>query len=366
MRSVLLLILCWFLQTVAPAYATDEDAKACVQVTSESMRRGGEGDFAGALELANEALHGACSRLPATSMGRGFVLMAVGTAKMELKDWAGAEAALTAGLANYEKTLDPKDELLALAQNDVGAFYGRTGRYAKAKRLLTRAIALYQEIGDESLDINLARSYKNLAVVEHAQDDFEAAAAAMEKALPFAEKHWGTEHRETFDTALLHGLYLLDNGKCVRAKRELESTLARGEKAYGLTDPLVGEALRYLGKANMKLGNLDAAEGVLHRAVAIANKHAKDDPAGLSNSLAFMGWLKLVQRNYSDANTLLKQVLAIDEATYGPDDPELVSTLDRLAEVCTKQGDRKCVATYEARARRIKVSMQTSKRESND
>lgn len=359
-------MLCWFLRgALAPAYAADEDVKACIQVTTESMRRYGERDFAGALQLANQALEGACSRLPAANMARGFALMALGTAKMELNDRAGAEAALTAGLANYEKTLEPKDQLLALALNDVGAFYSRTGRHAKGKRLLTRAITMYHEIGDESLDVNLARSYKNLSIVEHAQEDFDAAAAAIENALPFAEKHWGAAHRETFEIAVLHGLYLLDNGNCVRAKRELESTLVRGEAAYGLTDPLVGQALRYLGKANMKLGNLDAAEGALHRSLAIANKHAKDDPAALSYSLAFMGWVKLLKRNYSDANTLLKRLLAIDEATYGSDHPELVSTLDRLAEVCTKQGDRECVAKYESRARRIKASMQTGKEESD-
>jgi tetratricopeptide (TPR) repeat protein len=354
-RIRLLLATLWLsLLLSAPLHAKDEDSKTCIQTTTESMRRRGEGDFVGALKLANQAIEGACSRLPATNVALGFALLAVGTAKMELRDWTGAETALTAGLANYEKNLGAKDELTAGALNDVGAFYTRVGHYAKARELLLRAIAMYQEIGDKTLDVGLAQAYDNLANSEFALDHYTEAEQAQRKSLQLRAKVLGSEDRKTIESLLSLGHALREQCKYVAAKREFELALARSEKAFGPNDPLTGDALNGIGAAQFALGHVDQAETLVLRSLAIVEKSSSPDPIDRASRLHNLGLIAYTRNQHAKAETLLLEALAINENAFGIEHPELLKVLGDLVKVNQKLNKPERTAMFEARVQQIK------------
>jgi tetratricopeptide (TPR) repeat protein len=350
-----LLVSLWLglLLTTSP-HAKEEDATSCTRAVITALHRRNDGDLAGAQKLANQALDGPCAGVSPNHPALGHALLVVGAAKMELRDWAGAETALAAALVNFERALGPKHRVMAGALNDVGAFYERMGRYEKARELLMRAIAIYQEIDDKTLDVGIAQSYHNLANVESSLDHSAEAEQAERKSLQLREKVLGPADRNTIKSLLSLGYALSEQGKCTAAKREFELALARSEKAFGPNDPLTGDALNGIGMAQLALGHIDEAEKFFQRSLAIAEESPSLDPKDRASRLHNLGSVEYARHRYAEAESQVLKALTIFEKAFGTEHPELLKALDDLVKVNQKLNKPERAAMFEARAQQIK------------
>ncbi len=123
---------------------------------------------------------------------RGF-----GRRKQDLEEAAALEKQLRAAVKEAE-AFGSEDLRLAIPLSDLGVFYYRAGKYARAEKLHKRALAIRERVlGPTHADV--ARSLTNLAALYYAQGRYVATEPLLKRALGIVEELRGPEHAEFAD-----------------------------------------------------------------------------------------------------------------------------------------------------------------------
>lgn len=78
-------------------------------------------------------------------------------------------------------------------------------------------------------------------------------------------------------------------------------------------------------------GNFRRSEELYHQAIDLCQKQAENDPLKAAPSLNSLAVLLIHQRRYTEAEPLLRRLLAIVEKGLGKDHPEYATCLENLA-----------------------------------
>lgn len=97
-------------------------------------------------------------------------------------------------------------------------------------------------------------------------------------------------------------------------------------------------------------GALDEAAASAERYVARARETKGDESPEYASALSWLAFVNEQQRQQAKAEDLLKQALAIREATYGPNHPLVAASLTNLARLYRRQGRTQDASDLEARA----------------
>ncbi len=108
--------------------------------------------------------------------------------------------------------------------------------------------------------------------------------------------------------------------------------VSRSADAEGLAEP-TARLMNDVGLYRKSRGQFDAAELLYHRALAIDEaSYGPDNPAVATDLNNLAGLLSATNR-LAEAEPLYRRALAIDEASYGPDHPTVARDLNNLAEL---------------------------------
>ncbi len=146
------------------------------------------------------------------------------------------------------------------------------------------------------------------------------------------------------------GEIVTSKGDFVRAQGMLDRALALAESSRGPDDPAVAEALVNLAALNSYRGEVAAAKPLLVRAVAILEPRVGEDPASLANAVMS---LAAVLRNEGDlAGAIAHTQRAIDLFTAAdPEGQGLLVAMQNLAVMYLDRGD------YAESERRVREAM---------
>ncbi len=119
------------------------------------------------------------------------------------------------------------------------------------------------------------------------------------------------------------------------------SLLKRGEtEAEGLHDDpqLQSDMFSTLGEVYQRLGQLDHADRLLNRSLEERRQHFGEGAKEYAESLVSLGLLRRDQGRHKEAETTLREALALQRSTLSPADPALEHTTWALASVLALRG----------------------------
>jgi tetratricopeptide (TPR) repeat protein len=253
--------------------------------------------------------------------------------------------------------LDPVGECYQLSAaslgSKIGLYFMKIARYASARPLLERALAVREKVlGPEHPDT--AQSLHSLGALLHDQGDLASARPLAERALAIWEKVLGPEHPNTA-TSLNHlALVLRDQGDLASARPLLERALAIREKVLGPEHPDTAVSLDNLAVLLREQGDLAAARPLYERALPIWEKVLGSEHPHTAISLNNLASLLQEQVDPAAARPLLERALAISEKALGPEHPSTARYLNHLASLLTAQGDLEAAQPLLERARAMR------------
>jgi len=157
---------------------------------------------------------------------------------------------------------------------------------------------------------------------------------------------------EEADRAYRRGVSLLEAGKLEEAAREFEKVLEHAERAFGPDDPRLAVDLNNLGEVYRRMGRLDRASDLLHRAIRLDEAAGGRGPA-LATSLNNLGLVRHAEGRLGAAADLYRRALSLLENSLGPDHPDTARVLNNLAQVELERGDTRSALALQERAVRI-------------
>jgi serine/threonine protein kinase/tetratricopeptide (TPR) repeat protein len=122
-------------------------------------------------------------------------------------------------------------------------------------------------------------------------------------------------------------------GKYAEARVLLEDVLRTRERLLGPDDVLLGETLTSLGELTRDRGELDVADEYLARARRIRERALGPLHADVATTLSMTAALRLRQTRIAEAESLYRQVLAVDAVVRTADDPRTLRDMRGLAAV---------------------------------
>jgi tetratricopeptide (TPR) repeat protein len=265
------------------------------------------------------------------------------------------------------------------ALNTQGAQLIAQGRYAEAKPVHERALELAQGLAGEGEDAGLLEH--NLANIEHALGNFQAAKAGFERALRLKQKFFGASHLETANTLSAMGALRLQEGSTEAALLDFEAVLAIRSASQDDAHPAVNQAqclfaaaLRDLGRrkeslallqqavarlqatyaadafelatpygalgaAYLALDKLDLAEPLLLQGLRLKQRYLGPAHDGLLWTLLSLGRLESLRDELPSARAWFEQAAELAEAVLGPNHPDVAAALASLVDVLEREGE---------------------------
>src|SRR5208283_1560796 len=184
---------------------------------------------------------------------------------------------------------------------------------------------------------NAPKSADKQAAQENPKANLEAVAKQFglsPEDLDKAIKAWGAKTTDPYEAGLA-ALYARNYDKATTdlqtSLSQREEKLASDQKAVAADQKQVADAAFFLGQSLYGQGKYRESAAAYQRCLQIR----PDDAAVLNNtavSLTFTG-------DYSGAEPLYRQALAIDEKALGPNHPDVATNLNNLAELLQAKGD---------------------------
>ncbi|AUX30296.1 MULTISPECIES: hypothetical protein [Sorangium] len=238
---------------------------------------------------------------------RGTVLLSLGRLWKIEGSFKSARQVFEDALSLFREHKSRKNE--AAAHEALGELSLSRSEPLRAREAYEEAVPLYHELGDRLGELRalarLADVHASMNALAHAGDTYDA---AVELARDLGNRSW--EASLLFKRAGVRDR----SGDREGALREYEEAL----HVYEETGDLAAQARTIKALADVEL-RLEGHPGSLEKAarwyeLAVARGREADDPAGLGESLCFLGLIRYLQGRTDDAKVALAEALAIARA----------------------------------------------------
>jgi tetratricopeptide (TPR) repeat protein len=205
--------------------------------------------------LADTVLTTDCANL-------GIELLAAGVPDNanDIANWDTYKALAPHALAVLRfEPVEEHGQLSAVAlSSKIGVYFIRIARYAAARPLLERALAVYEKVGGAEHP-DTATCLTNLARLLQAEGDFVAARPLYQRGLAIREKVLGPEHPHTSQSLNNLATVLHSEGDLAAAQPLYQRALAIDEKVLGAEHPDTATGLNNLAFLLQAQGDRTAA-----------------------------------------------------------------------------------------------------------
>lgn len=363
-----------------------------------------KGDYAQGEALAKQAVQAGIAGFGPQDPNVAASYSSLGAVQLKNSNLGEAENNFKLALGIYEKRFGPEHEFVGATLNNLALVLERQGNFRDAELLLRRALAIKEKKqGKDNPDTavtlaNLARvldrqgksgqlgptaaapaapaaaptakpaapgpaaSAESTRLVAQAQQaqaqgDFSQAEALHRRALAIHERELGPEHPTTLATLTNLGNVMMLQGKFKDAEALFRRVLASREKVLGPEHPDTAVSLNNVANALAEQAKADTvrtrtaarsgtlsgeqtteAETLYRRALAIQEKHFGPDHPSVAATLNNLAAQLANRGRYADAEPMHKRAIAIAEKSLGPAHPDTASMLTGYAITLDRQG----------------------------
>jgi len=200
------------------------------------------------------------------------------------------------------------------SMNNLAVLYGKEGKFAEAEPLMTNALAVRIRVLGAEHPLTLV-TMANQAFLYQLQGKYGEAQPLAAKALEVVRRVEGEEHPDTLTIMTILGLLYRGEGKFAQAEPLLLKVLEVRRRVMGPEHP---DAL----VARYNLANLYRSEGKSTEAAALFTSVLESRRRVLGPShpdttavMSLLGEVRLQQKEFDSAETLLREVRSGDEKT---------------------------------------------------
>jgi serine/threonine protein kinase/lipopolysaccharide biosynthesis regulator YciM len=201
-----------------------------------------------------------------------------------------------------------------IAKNNLAVVYRVRGELDRAEPLLLEVLqARAAKLGaDHPLTL---QSKNNLASLYHARKDYDRAEALFREALQALTDRLGADHPSTLNTRDNLGNVYLARGEYARAEPLYREALDGLRRTLGPTHPKTQSVLGNLADCYGRLRQPAKAEPLLREEAALARDRDGPESPAYAGRLAALGVNLIEQERWADAETVLRECLAVREKT---------------------------------------------------
>ena len=265
----------------------------------------------------------------ATQSEVASILTARGNHKM-------AAALLSEGLEGQRSLVGEEHPDTLAMMNNLGTTYANLGQYFKAAAILGKAIEIKQRVFGQEHPTTLM-SMNGLAMILRNQGKYAEAEALLSKALRIRRQTLGMEHPDTLASLNSLALLYFAQGRYAEAEPLLKQAAETGQRLR----PESADTLRMrsnLAELYWKLGKTEA-EPILRNVIEVRRRVLGEKHPNTANGLALLGEMKMDEKQYGEAEMLLRQALSIQE-TEAPNEWKRFYNQGLLGEVLNRVGQR--------------------------
>jgi serine/threonine protein kinase/Tfp pilus assembly protein PilF len=254
------------------------------------------------------------------------------------------EAHWRRALKTWEALFGPGDARTAKAKKGLAISLARQARYAEAEPLFKELLARAEALGDKRELASMLMNYGQQKVLT---GNYAASEALLERAVALLGSAREPDQRALSGALNNLGLAYWRQGRERAAIDVFERSLAIKTKE----GPRSGDAaltLHNLSQLHMVLGELDVAERYGQEALALEQALYPPNHPQIGGTLDALGHVAQKRGDRARARALYERSIAIYESSKRPDHPDLAHTLRHLARLSLEEGDTEgAVRLYE-------------------
>jgi tetratricopeptide (TPR) repeat protein len=260
----------------------------------------------------------------ATPLERAELLMLLGVAGAEARDFAAAEAALTEALGLLERHAKADDPRLLGACARLAGVQMLRGAAADADRLLQRAMAAAPAMGGRGA-AEFAEALANLGSLEWSRGREESAAQLWRRALDgFRDALW-EDHPLVAQVKSNYGLHLQAQSDFAGAEAMFIGARDLFARWRGADSPDVANAELKLAFLHVDQGDLPRAAAAAEQALRIRRAWFGGDANEVPGALQALGYVRLQAADWNGAIAACAEAVELRSGGLPPAHPELAS-----------------------------------------
>jgi tetratricopeptide (TPR) repeat protein len=249
---------------------------------------------------------------------------------------------LALAIQYFQKAIKLQEKLdleleLATSLNNLALLYNSQGKYEAAEPLYQQALELRKRILGENHP-EYANSLNNLAGLYDSQGKYEAAEPLYQQGLELTKRILGENHPQ-YATSLnnLASLYY-SQGKYEAAEPLYQQALELTKRILGENHPQYATSLNNLALLYNFQGKYEAAEPLYQQALELTKRILGENHPEYATSLNNLALLYDSQGKYEAAEPLLQQALELRKRILGENHPQYATSLNNLAGLYDSQG----------------------------
>lgn len=251
-------------------------------------------------------------------------------------------------VAQLEKSTGAGSREVASALNNEAELYNKLHRYEEAEPLYKRSLAIRQAVlGPDHPDT--VKSLERLAELYRAEgkDGRPGAPAPPQPAVrPTAPRPLAAPPQprpagpDTQHVAQLNqqAVELTNQGRYQEALAPATQAAEAIEKALGPDNANVGIVLGNLANVHLHLDQLDKAEALYKRSLAILEKQHGGHESDLALTLANLADIATRRQRYEEAEPYYRRCIPLMEKAFGPDHANVTVMISNFADIERNQG----------------------------
>ena len=187
-------------------------------------------------------------------------------------------------------------------------------------------------------DIDVAKTFLNLANVQYLNGDFAGAEENFSESLRILRQRLTPEHPYLAVVQNNLATLLSKKGEYAAAAEMYSATLEMRKKTLK-EHPFVAYSMTQLAIALTANGELERAKGLLEEALAMEGKLLPRESEDVANTLAALGVVLAKKGDWLGAQTNQQEALAIRLKLLGSNNPDVTDSLDAISLLSIFRGD---------------------------
>ena len=221
-----------------------------------------------------------------------------------------------------------------------GRLYRSLGRYAQARAVVQRAVAIREAAGERGT-LALATTLGQLSDLHLLLGDYVDADSTAREALSIQEHTLGPINPPVAASLTRMAGIAVYRGELVAAERFSRRALAVREASVGPSDSLTSDSHLALGAILQREGRFFDAEREFRQALAIVENSSRPNDDMIAGAMLKVAYLLDEDRGrYTEAEPLYQRALQMRRRVYGEGSPMVAATLFDIAEFSSRRGDR--------------------------
>ncbi len=242
-------------------------------------------------------------------------------------------------LAAREQALGPDHAEVASTLLQLAAIQRNRRDFDKAETQIQRALAIAAKVPAPGHQ-GLGQMYSELGAIYLSRSDFVKAEPQYLRAIAIWEPLLGANHPNIAGALSNLGSIYARRGDNAKAESTLRRALAIREQAFGAEDARLMVTLILLGNIYFEQQRFEQAEPYYQRVLGIVDKAPNQaNPQQYLPALANLAALRQDNGDLTEAETLYRRLLPLQEAALGAEHPQTLRTQANLAVNAANQGD---------------------------